>query len=69
MRELIEKLRSANTKTVELIKAGESLTFSLKQLAHLASDPEERKLVAGMSKSASELMRNAMRLKHLQKKL
>lgn len=68
IRELIEKLKFAHDKSLDLADQCTDVRFTIKQLVATSKSPEEKKLVSRMQTHADELCRDANRLKHMYKK-
>lgn len=68
IRLLIEKLRFAQSKSVDLAKQSQDIKFTVKQLEIKAKSPEEKKIISKIAKLVDELSRDANRLKHHYKK-
>ena len=68
IRELLERLKFAHGKTIELVAQCEGIHFTIKQLVGTSKSPEEQAVLKRMKVHAAGLCKEASQLKALHKK-
>lgn len=68
IRELLERLKFAHGKALELVAQCEQVNFTIKQLVGTSKSPEEQAILKQMKAHAAGLCQEASQLKALHKK-